>query len=102
MEGKSDRGGATTRKAAIEAGLIDPPKKKKRPQKHDPAWAKAKKLCRLNMDDIRKAKELGMKPKSLMKNIPSPDQLWKACVKIWIRELYEEKQRRADRKKSHR
>jgi hypothetical protein len=37
------------------------------------------------------AKELGMTPKSLMKNIPTPDQKWKAPVKWWVRDLYEEK-----------
>ena len=73
--------------------------KRKRPQKHDPAWAKAKKLCRLNMEDIRKAKELGLNPKTLMKNIPGPNQLWKAPVKQWIRELYEKRQLRAAKKK---
>ena len=41
-----------SRKAAIDAGLIDPKKKfpNKEP-KHDPQWAKAKQVCRLNMDD---------------------------------------------------
>ena len=58
---------------------------------HDPLWAKAKNLCRLNMEDVRKAKELGMKPKSLLKNIPSPSQKWKQPVKYWIRELYEKR-----------
>jgi hypothetical protein len=38
----------------------------------DEAWADAKKRCRLNDEDIRMAKELGMTPKSLTKNIPSP------------------------------
>ncbi len=37
------------------------------------------------------AKELGMKPKSLIKNIPAPNQQWKAPVKVWVRDLYEEK-----------
>lgn len=37
------------------------------------------------------AKELGFKPKSLMKNIPSPSQRWKMPVKQWIRELHEER-----------
>jgi hypothetical protein len=37
------------------------------------------------------AKELGFQPKSLIKNIPSPSQPWKAPVKDWIRELYEKK-----------
>ncbi len=88
-------------KAAVEAGLIDPPaKKKKKKVKHDPAWAKAKTLCRLNMEDVRKAKELGLNPRSLMKNIPSPSQPWKAPVKVWIRELYEKQQAKAARKKA--
>jgi hypothetical protein len=55
------------------------------------AWAEAKKRCRLNEDDIQMAKELGMTPKSLIKNIPAPDQQWKGPVKVWIRDLYEEK-----------
>lgn len=56
-----------------------------------PDWAEAKKRCRLNQNDIQMAKELGMIPKSLVKNIPSPSQQWKAPVKVWIRELYEKK-----------
>lgn len=55
------------------------------------AWADAKKRCRLNAGDIRMAKELGMTPKSLIKNIPSKKQQWKMPVKDWIRELYSEK-----------
>ena len=43
-----------------------------KPPKHDPLWAKAKQVCRLNLEDIAMAKALGMKPKSLMKNQPSP------------------------------
>ncbi|WP_084268629.1 hypothetical protein [Oceanobacillus damuensis] len=54
-------------------------------------WAEAKKRCRLNQADIQMAKELGLKPKSLIKNIPAPNQQWKAPVKIWIRDLYEDK-----------
>jgi len=62
-----------------------------KPFKHDPQWAKAKKVCRLNMEDIRKAKELGLSPKVLMKNIPSPSQKWKLPVKLWIAELHEKR-----------
>jgi hypothetical protein len=62
-----------------------------KPVKHDPQWAKAKKLCRLNMEDIRMAKEVGLTPKSLVKNIPSPTQKWKLPVKLWIRELHEKR-----------
>lgn len=59
--------------------------------KNNAAWAEAKKRCRLNELEIKMAKELGMKPKSLLKNIPSPQEKWKAPVKVWIRDLYEEK-----------
>lgn len=88
------------RKAAIEAGLIERPKqKKKKPtETHDPQWVKAKQLCRLNMEDIRKAKELGLNPRSLIKNIPSPSQQWKAPVKLWIQGLYEERMQRRSKK----
>ncbi|PEJ58843.1 hypothetical protein CN692_07655 [Bacillus sp. AFS002410] len=55
------------------------------------AWEEAKKLCRLNATDIQMAKELGMTPKSLIKNIPTPNQQWKAPVKVWIRDLYVKK-----------
>lgn len=37
------------------------------------------------------ARELGFRPKSLMKNIPSPTQQWKMPVKDWVRSLYEKK-----------
>ncbi len=59
--------------------------------KHEEQWRKAKKLCRLSNEDIGMARELGMGPRSLIKNIPSPTQRWKAPVKIWIRELYEKR-----------
>lgn len=37
------------------------------------------------------AKELGMAPRSLLKNIPSPNQRWKQPVKEWVRELHAKK-----------
>lgn len=73
---------------------------KKKQDKYDPEWARAKRLCRLNQEDIRMAKELGLSPRSLMKNIPSKDQQWKASVKNWIRDLYEKRQRRINERKS--
>ena len=45
----------------------------------------------LNDDDIRMAKELGFQPRTLIKNIPSRHQGWKAPVKDWLRGLYEQK-----------
>jgi hypothetical protein len=67
------------------------PMAKTKPPKFDPLWAKAKNVCRLNMDDIRMAKELGFSPQSLIKNRPSPSQAWKLPVKDWIRELHEKR-----------
>lgn len=54
-------------------------------------WDEAKRRCRLSDDEIRMAKELGMQPRSLIKNIPTPSQQWKAPVKEWVRSLYEKK-----------
>jgi len=54
-------------------------------------WKEAKRRCRLSDDDIRMAKELGFKPRSLIKNIPSPSQKWKAPVREWVRSLHAEK-----------
>jgi len=59
--------------------------------KHDPHWAEAKQVCRLNMQDTATAKALGMSPKSLMKNNPGPTQRWKLPVKHWIRGLHEKR-----------
>lgn len=87
------------RAAAIESGEIKvKPKKPKKKPAHDPQWAKAKQVCRLNMEDIRMAKELGISPKSLMKNVPAPGQLWKAPVKIWIRDQYEKRRQQSSKK----
>ncbi|WP_074432816.1 hypothetical protein [Neobacillus jeddahensis] len=60
-------------------------------KKNSQAWAEAKKRCRLNETDLQMAKELGMTPKSLIKNLPGSNQQWKAPVKGWIHDLYEEK-----------
>lgn len=80
------------RRADIEAGLIEP--KKNKPVNKDlldPKWAKAKELCRLNMEDVRKAKELGLTPQALIRNVPGSHQKWKAPVKVWIEDLYEKR-----------
>jgi hypothetical protein len=57
----------------------------------DAEWAEAKRLCRLSAEDVRKAKELGFTPRSLIKNVPNKSQRWKAPVNIWIRDLYDER-----------
>ena len=65
--------------------------KKKRDQKKQAAWAEAARRCRLSTDDVLMAKELGIGPASLIKNIPAPRELWKLPVRDWVRELYEKK-----------
>jgi hypothetical protein len=41
------------------------------------------------------ARELGLNPRKLIKNIPSPSQRWKAPVAEWVRALYRKRQRNA-------
>jgi hypothetical protein len=77
-------------------------KKKPKPTRRDADWAEAKRCCRLTAEEVHMAKELGISPRSLIKNIPSPSQPWKAPVKDWVRELYFEKQEKAAKKKSRR
>ncbi len=66
-------------------------KMEKHKSKRDTLWAEAKRRCRLNSEDIQMAKEMGLNPRSLIKNIPSPSEQWKAPVKQWIREMYEKR-----------
>lgn len=54
-------------------------------------WAEAQRRCRLSGEEIQMAKALGFQPHSLIKNIPSPSQQWKAPVSEWVRSLYERK-----------
>ncbi len=55
-------------------------------------WNEAKKKCKkLNAEDIKMAKAMGLNPKSLIKNIPSKNEQWKAPVKVWIHEMYEKR-----------
>ena len=54
----------------------------------DADWAEAAKRCRLSKEEVRMAKQMGLNPRKLVKNIPSPSQRWKAPVAEWVRELY--------------
>jgi len=54
----------------------------------DEEWAEAKRLCRLSKEELRMARAMGMNPRKLIKNRPSPSQRWKAPVGEWVRELY--------------
>ena len=62
-------------------------------------WQEAKKKCRLNNDDIARAKRLGLNPKSLIKNIPNKSEPWKAPVKDWLMDMEEKRLRKAEQKK---
>lgn len=76
--------------------------KKKHVDKKDRLWAEAKRRCRLSVEDIRMAKEMGLNPRSLIKNIPSKSQPWKAPVRVWIRNMYEKRLAKAAKKKARR
>lgn len=54
-------------------------------------WEEAKKKCRLNVATVQMAKEMGLNPKSLIKNIPNSKEQWKAPVHVWIQDMYEER-----------
>ena len=75
-------------------------KNKKLQNKNDRLWAEAKRRCRLNTEDVRMAKEMGLNPRSLIKNIPSKTEQWKLPVKYWIREMYQKRQEKSARKKA--
>lgn len=63
-------------------------------------WQDAKKKCRLTDDDIARAKRLGLNPRSLIKNIPSKSEPWKAPVSVWLCEMEEKRDRKAARRKA--
>jgi len=68
------------------------------PKYSDAMWAEAKKKCRLNMEEIELAKRLGLNPRSLIKNIPSKSQQWKAPVGVWLREIEAKRQKKSEQK----
>ncbi len=67
----------------------------------DKQWAEAKRRCRLSVRHVKRAKEMGLNPLSLIKNIPSPQQQWKLPVRDWIDEMYEARAEKAARKAAH-
>jgi len=71
-------------------------------RKREAEWAEAKRRCRLNAETLRMAQELGLNPRSLIKNIPSKSQPWKTPVAVWIRELYLKREEKAARRQAAR
>ncbi|MBI2319892.1 MAG: hypothetical protein HYU75_23565 [Betaproteobacteria bacterium] len=61
-------------------------------------WAEAQRRCRLSDEAVRMAQELGLSPTSLIKNIPSSKQQWKAPVEEWVRGIHEKRHRAASRR----
>ena len=55
-------------------------------------WDEAKRKCRLG-EEIRMAKEMGLNPKSLIRNIPNKKEMWN-----WIHDMYEKRQRKSEQK----
>jgi len=51
-------------------------------------WAEAQRRCPLTEEAVAMARELGISPRSLIKNIPSKSQLWKEPVEDWVRSLH--------------
>ena len=64
-------------------------------------WDEAKKKCHIGDEEIKMAKEMGLNPKSLIKNIPNKKEMWKAPVKVWSRDMYEERKWKSERKKEN-
>jgi len=48
------------------------------------------------------AKEMGLNPRSLIKNIPSKSEPWKAPVKYWLRDMYRKRKEKAEMRKKRR
>lgn len=54
-------------------------------------WLEAKKKCRLWDSEIQMAKELKIKPLTLIHNLPSAKERWKEQPGLWIRRMYEKR-----------
>ena len=62
-------------------------------------WQDAQKKCRLSQEDVALAKRLGLNPRSLIKNIPSTKEPWKAPVSEWLHEMDAKQQKKAEQKR---
>ena len=69
-------------------------------KKREAEWAEAKRRCRLTDETLTMAKELGLNPRSLLRNIPAKSEPWKAPVAVWIRVLHRKRQQKAGRRRA--
>lgn len=60
-------------------------------------WHEAQRRCRLSDEALAMARELGLSPRDLIKNIPAKSQPWKAPVEDWVRHLYHQRRATASR-----
>lgn len=51
-------------------------------------WAEAKRRGGLSAEALAMAKELGLNPRTLIKNVPSRAEPCKAPIEEWVRDLY--------------
>jgi hypothetical protein len=51
-------------------------------------WAEAKRRGGLSAEALAMAKELGLNPRTLIKNVPSRAEPWKAPVEECVRDRY--------------
>lgn len=65
-------------------------------------WREAKRKCRLSTEDLRLAKELGLNPRSLMKNVPNKSEPCKAPVSVWLHEIDAKRKKKAEQKRRRR
>lgn len=59
-------------------------------------WKEAQVRCRLSDEAVKMAKQMGLNPLSLIKNIPNKNQRWKAPVEEWVRDMYEKRNTKRD------
>lgn len=63
-------------------------------QKENAVSERKKSVCQIFCENW----EMGLNPKSLIKNIPNKKEMWKAPVKDWIHDMYEKRQRKSEQK----
>ena len=62
--------------------------------KKEPTYQDAKKRCRLTDEEMEMARRLGIKPRTLIHNIPAVSgkkEPWKDRPGVWVRKIYARK-----------
>lgn len=68
--------------------------KTKSKKKGNETWEDVARICRLTSEQVKRAKSMGMKPRSVIANYRSTkQQKWKQQTGDWIDNLYEKKKR---------